>query len=154
MSAMLHRRVAQALEGAPAGASPELVAYRYTRGGVPEKAVPYLERAGDEAWAQRAHGAAERHYREALDRLGALGRAPDALRVREKLGEVLSRTGCYDAALALLGVAAQAHRAAGDWAGLVRVTARIGWVHARRGSPGEGIARITALLERLDESDC
>jgi predicted ATPase len=88
--ALLHRRVAEALEGDSGGASPELLAYHYARGGVPDKAVVYLELAGDRAWAQRAQGAAETHYREVLDRLVALGRTQDAVRVREKL--VLSQT--------------------------------------------------------------
>src|SRR5439155_3680243 len=60
---VLHRRVAAALEGAPAGASPELLAHHYLRGGDEAKAVPYLELAGDQAAAQHAHGAAECHYR-------------------------------------------------------------------------------------------
>ena len=62
----------------------------------------YLERAGDQAWAQRAHGAAEDHYREALDRLELLGRAPEAARVGEKLSEVLYRAGRFADALAVL----------------------------------------------------
>src|SRR5205823_8390166 len=35
--ALLHRRVAQALAGAPAGAPAELLAYHYARGGAPEQ---------------------------------------------------------------------------------------------------------------------
>src|SRR5207248_2898176 len=81
--------VAAALEADPAGAPPELLAYHFARSDVPDKAVPYLEQAGDQAWAQRAYGAAERHYRDLLERLEALGRVPEALPVREKLGEVL-----------------------------------------------------------------
>jgi predicted ATPase len=47
--ALLHRRVAQALERGPAAAPAELLAYHYARGGAVDKVVPYLERAGDEA---------------------------------------------------------------------------------------------------------
>jgi tetratricopeptide (TPR) repeat protein len=148
--ALLHRRVAEALEGDSGGASPELLAYHYARGGVPDKAVVYLELAGDRAWAQRAQGAAETHYREVLDRLVTLGRTQDAVRVREKLGRVLHGAGRCDAALPLLQEAAEAFRAAGDWESVVRVTAWMGRAHAVRGTVHEGIALITALLERLD----
>src|SRR5205085_1618087 len=132
--AVLHRRVAAALEAEPACASPEVLAYHYTRSGQADKAVPYLEQAGDQAWAQRAHGAAESHYREVVDRLEALGRTQEAVRVREKLGEVLYRAGRYEAAIEVLEPAAEALRAAGDWEGLGRVTVQLGWPHAMAGT--------------------
>src|SRR5205823_3080435 len=50
----------------------------------------------------------------------------------------------------LLEHAAEAYRVAGDHAKLVGVTAWMGRAHALRGTPQEGIALITALLERLD----
>src|SRR5205085_6472643 len=145
--------VAEALEGGSEGAQPELLAYHYARGGVPDKAVVYLERAGDHAWGQRADGAAAGHYREALDRLDGLGRSHDAARVREKLGEVLYRAGRYDATLRLLEPAAETYRVAGDLEGLVRVTAAMGHTHAVRGTPHEGLALLTALLERVERGD-
>jgi tetratricopeptide (TPR) repeat protein len=149
--AVLHCRVAQALEHDPAGAPPELLAYHYACGGAPDKAVPYLEQAGDQAWAQRAHGAAESHYRAVLDRWQALGRAQEAVRVREKLGEVLYQTGCYGAALQVLEPAADAFRATSDLTSLGRVAARIGWAHALGGTPHEGLARLTPLLWLLEQ---
>jgi tetratricopeptide (TPR) repeat protein len=85
-----------------------------------------------------------------LDSLERLGHAQDALRVREKLGEVLYQAGRYEAALQVLEPAADAYRAARDWASLGRVTAWIGRAHSQRGTPQEGVTRITALLERLD----
>src|SRR5205085_7503679 len=112
----------------------------------------YLGLAGDHAWAQRAQGAAEGHYREALERLERLGRVHEALRVREKLGEVLRRTGRYGAALEVLEQAGETYRAAEDWAGLGRVAASIAEVDAERGAPDEGIARLQPLLEQLDRS--
>ena len=150
--AVLHRRVAEALESAPIPASAELLAYHYGRAGSADKAVLYLEVAGDQAWAQRAHGAAEAHYREVLERLERLGRVHDALRAREKLGDVLHGAGRYDAALAVLEPAAAAYGVEGDLAGLVRVTAAMGWIHRFQGTTLRGIARITALLERLEPS--
>ena len=147
--AVLHLRVAEALERAPSDVPPERLAYHYTGGGAPDKALVSLERAGDHAWGQRAHGAAEAYYRQALERMDGLGRAHDALRVREKLGEVLHGAGRYDAALAVLEQAAKTYGTVGDPEGLVRVTAAMGWAHSLRGTIRTGIALITALLERL-----
>jgi tetratricopeptide (TPR) repeat protein len=144
--------VAEALEGGPGGAPPEVLAYHYARGGVPDKAVFYLEQAGDRAWGQRAHGAAEGHYREALHRLERLGRVQDTLVVREKLAEVLYAAGRYDAAVAVLERAARIYGDAGDLEGLVRVTAGIGRVHAEKGTPHESLGPLTALLERVERA--
>ncbi len=151
--ALLHRTVAAALEAQLGEPAIEALAYHYGQGGRLEKAAAYLEQAGDQAWAQRAHGAAEGHYRAALDGLERLGRTSDALRVREKLGEVLQGAGRYDAALEVLEQAAETYGAGGDLAGQARVTAAMGWAHALRGTPARGIALITALLERLERGD-
>jgi tetratricopeptide (TPR) repeat protein len=148
--AVLHRRVAEALEGERAGASPAALAYHYERGGSPDKAVVYLERAGAHALVQHAHAAAEGHYRAALDRLESLGRAQDALRVREKLGEVLKRTGRYEAAVQVLEPAAETYRAAGDWERLGWVVASMAEADGERGAFEEGMARIQPLLAQLE----
>ena len=124
--AVLHRNVAEALEGGRVRASPELLAYHFARAGNADRALPYLEEAGDNAMAQRAHGTAERHYRESLECLDSLGRMHDALRIRGKLGEVLKRAGRYSAALEALEPAAEAYRASADLEGLVRIAASIG----------------------------
>src|SRR5205085_11555743 len=52
-----------------------LQSLRYARSGVQDKAVLYLERAGDHALAQRAHAAAEGYYQDVVTRLDGLGRA-------------------------------------------------------------------------------
>jgi len=151
--AVLHRRVAEALKGDPTGAPPELLAYHHARSGTLDSAVPYLEQAGDRAWTARAHGAAEAHYQMALDHLERLGRTHDAVRVREKLGEVLIQIGRYDAALQVLEPAAIAYGAGDDREGLGRVTARVGEAHALRDTPEEGIARLQPLVERLEQGE-
>ncbi len=148
--AVLHRRVAEALEGDPGGASPDLLAYHFTRGGDRDKAVRYLELAGDRAWDERAYAAAEDRYGETLERLERLGRGLDALRVREKLGEVLYWAGRYEAALGVLEQAAESYAAAGDLEGLARVTVTIGLSPALVATTLTGGARITALLNRLE----
>jgi predicted ATPase len=152
--AQLHGQVAGALEGEPVGslnpagrAAPELLAYHYVRAGLSDRAVRYLEMAGDHAASQYANKVAEEYYREALVRVDG---GDDLTRLREKLGLLLYRIGKYDAMLALLEPAAAAYRAAGDWASLVRVTAWMGWGYAQRGTPPEGIRPIRALLQQLD----
>jgi predicted ATPase len=47
--AALHRRVAEALEHGPAVPSVDALAYHYARGDAPDKALLYLEAAGDRA---------------------------------------------------------------------------------------------------------
>jgi transposase/transcriptional regulator with XRE-family HTH domain len=148
--AMLHLRVAEALEAGQREAAPELLAFHYGRGGAWDKAVRYLELAGDHAAAQCANRVAEAHYREAL---GRRRRVEDVARLREKLGMLLYRIGKYDAALALLEAAAATYRASDDWVGLVRVTAGIGWAYCWRGTSEEGIAPLSALLQRLERQD-
>ena len=150
--ALLHRRVAEALELSH-GVSPEELAYHYARGGDTDNAVRYLEQAAAHAWAQRAHGAAEHHYREAVDRLDTMGRVQEAARLRETLADVLFQTGRYAAVIAVLEPAAELCRAAGDGESLGRVMARIGWAYARSGRPREGLARIQPLLGLLDRGE-
>jgi predicted ATPase len=87
--AVLHRRVAAALEKLPGELPVERLAYHYARSDVPDKALVYLEHAGDRAAAQYAHAAAEGYYRELLAQLDGLGRVGQAAAVREKLGAVL-----------------------------------------------------------------
>ena len=66
---MLHRRIAAALEQEPGQLAVELLAYHYDRAGVVEKALLYLERAGDKAQAEYANATAEGYYREVVDRI-------------------------------------------------------------------------------------
>jgi tetratricopeptide (TPR) repeat protein len=150
--ALLHRKVAAALERAPR-VSPEVLAYHYARGGATHKALVYLEQAGDQAWAQRAPDAAERHYQEVVDRLDTLGQAQEAARVREKLGEVLFQTGRYGALIAALERAGETFRAVGDGESLGRVAARMAEADKRQGTPEEGLARLQPLLEHLERSE-
>jgi tetratricopeptide (TPR) repeat protein/transcriptional regulator with XRE-family HTH domain len=147
--AILHRRTAEALEGRPCAAPAAVLAYHYGRSDVVEKALLYLEQAGDAAMAQAANGAADGYYTELVTRLEGLGRAVEAARIREKLGAVLHRMAQLTRALDVLEQAAAARGAVGDLEGLGRVLARIGRVHVRRGTLAEGVARLTSHLEAL-----
>src|SRR5262249_10222975 len=127
----------------------ERLAYHYARGGDEEKAVAYLEEAGDRAASQVALGAARDYYREVVDRLEALGRTREAVHAREKLGRVLWTAGRYDTALEVLEQAVESWRAAGDLEGVARVTVQIGWARSFSATTDEGIACIEPLLEPL-----
>jgi tetratricopeptide (TPR) repeat protein/transcriptional regulator with XRE-family HTH domain len=149
---MLHRGVAEMLEAGPDEPPLELLAYHYARSGVQDKAVLYLERAGDHALAQRAHAAAEGYYQDVVTRLDGLGRAQDAAGAREKLGQVLFTMGRYDAALEELERAAATYRAIGKLERLGRIMAHIGRVHAARITGEEGVRRLQPLVESLEAS--
>jgi tetratricopeptide (TPR) repeat protein len=147
--ALLHQQVAEVLEAVPGEPAVEVLAYHYAQSGNREKMICYLERAGDRASAQYANAEAEGYYRELVAQVEALGRIAEAARAREKLGVVLSIMARYDEALEALERAAQMYDAVGDLEGQGRVTAQIGRVHAFRGTPEEGLARLQPLLEPL-----
>ncbi len=144
--ATLHRRAAEALEQATDEPPIEALADHYSRSDAPERALPYLEHAGDRAEAQFAHTAAQGYYRDAVARLEESGRTREAAWVREKLAEPLVMAGRYDAALAALEPAVSVYDATGDHDSVARITARIGSVHGLRKTAREGLARVQPLL--------
>ncbi len=146
------RLMSKALERARGEPPVEALAYHYGGGDVPEKAVAYLELAGDRALARYAVEAAEVYYRETARRLDWLERPRDAARVREKLGDVLRTVNKFDDALTALDAALEAYRAAGDQLGLGRVTAQIGHVHIDRGTPEGAMARVLEMLAYLEDN--
>jgi tetratricopeptide (TPR) repeat protein len=147
---VLHRRAAEVLEAGPGEPPLALLAFHYARSDAQDKAVRYLERAGDQAEAQFAHTSAAAYYQELIERLESSGRPLDALRIREKLGTVLAIEAHYDAALVALEPAADSYQAAGDLESLGRVTAKIGQIHSNQGTQQEGLARVLPLVERLE----
>ncbi len=135
----LHRGIAAALERhAAGGALPvETLAYHYSHAGEAERAVPYLERAGDRARGQGAQAAAQGYYKEAIDCLDRLGRPLDAAQVRTKLAGVMRAAGRgYDEALALLEQAAGTATRPATWRAWGKPPPRSGtymWPAARSG---------------------
>jgi hypothetical protein len=67
--AVQHRRTGEALESLPGMPSAELLAYHYARSDDVDKAVCYLEQAGDAAMTRLASVAAEGYYRDLAARL-------------------------------------------------------------------------------------
>jgi tetratricopeptide (TPR) repeat protein len=146
----LHRRAGEALESVAGEPPVVLLAYHFARGDAHDKALLYLERAGDHAEAQFAHASAADYYGEMLERLEQAGQQPEAPRIREKLAAVLRLLGRYAAALAALEPAAEHHSARGDLDSLARVVAQMGQIHSEAGTPAEGLRRVQALVERLE----
>jgi tetratricopeptide (TPR) repeat protein len=151
----LHRRIGAVLEqqGDAPGAvrTVEVLAYHYAHGGDQDKAVVYLERAGDQARTRSAPAMAAAHYADATQRLDRLGRVLDGARLREKLGAALHTVARFDDALAVLEQAGQRYADAGDMESVARVTAQMGWTHGHNGSADVGIARLQPLLLSLEE---
>ncbi|HEU5347672.1 MAG TPA: AAA family ATPase, partial [Ktedonobacterales bacterium] len=147
---ILHRRIAEALEQEDSEQWLEALVYHYMRSDEQARALPYLERAANRAMAQRAHATAEMFYWQQATLLSDLGRELDAACAYEKLGALRRIVARHNEALEALGRAAETFRAAGDFEALVRVMAQIGWVHARRGTPDEGLALLRPLLATLD----
>jgi tetratricopeptide (TPR) repeat protein/transcriptional regulator with XRE-family HTH domain len=156
--AMFCRRLAEALEAdpdlTPTGELPvELLAHFYGLAGGRDKAIEYLEQAGNRAQARFAYTAAIGHYREALSRLQPLPRGLDAARIGVKLSRPLIMTGRFDEALDMLEQAAEAYRLAGDLTKLGDVAGKIAYLHVVRGTPEEGIQRLQPLLAFLEAHD-
>jgi predicted ATPase/DNA-binding XRE family transcriptional regulator len=147
--ALLHRRVAEALEQGTDASPLETLAFHYAQSGETDKVIPYLERAGDAAQARYAHAEAAEAYREVVSRLEAAGRAMEAARVREKLAEGLTLLARYDEALEALEAAAACYARAGDRESEVRTLAQCGQIHRWRGTPQEGLQQLLPLAETL-----
>jgi adenylate cyclase len=147
----LHLATARAIASLyPADEYVEMIAYHYARTVEQAEAVEWLERAGDRAASIYATEGARAHYQETIQRLQGMGGDPLATaRVEEKLGEVLVTAGRYDEALEVLGRAAEVYREQRDLEAAGRIIARMGMTHRWRGSPEEGIALVSPLLDLL-----
>jgi tetratricopeptide (TPR) repeat protein/transcriptional regulator with XRE-family HTH domain len=148
--ATMHLQVAIAMEAGANDTPPEQLAHHFARGGDHEKAVRYFELAAERASAMHALAALETCYGELATRYDGLGRATQAAAAREKLAATLMTLARYDDALLALEAAASAFDAAGDREGVGRAVAQIGWTHALRGTPEEGIAYLGR--QPLDEA--
>jgi tetratricopeptide (TPR) repeat protein len=148
--AALHLRAGEALERAPGPSPVEALAYHFARADDAERAVAYLERAGDRARAQHAHEATAGYYRELVARLAGMERPGTLATACEKLGAVFTILTHYDEALEVLERAASIHAMAGALEERGQVTAQIGYIHGQKGAPAEGLARLEPLIALLE----
>lgn len=144
---LLHRRIAQALEGRGGDPPIERLAYHFARGGDTARAALYLEQAGDRATALAASADAGSYYHDAVARLDQLGHTARAAAVREKLGLALTTCARFDDAFAVFDTATAAYRALGDAEGIARVATQIGWGMVHVGTPEAGLAQIQGVLD-------
>src|SRR5579884_1496991 len=150
---VLHGRVAEVLERDPERAGPESLAYHYTHSDISERALPYLERAADEAMKRYAYGQAEASYRELVERLEGMRRTGEAARVREKLGELLRRIGRFAEARDEVTAAIARYEVTGDVAGTGRATALLGLVLDKLGASEEARRRLDEMAQQLERID-
>ncbi len=146
---ILHQQVAEILEQQPGAPPVERLAYHYLRGEQPEKAIHYLERAGDRAAAMYAHAEAEQAYRTFLELATRLGQDAAVRAAQEKLAGILRVLGRFAEALELLEALRAAYQAANDTEALARVMGKIGHLHAVRGAAEVGIALLEPWLAAL-----
>jgi tetratricopeptide (TPR) repeat protein len=151
--ALAHRRVAEALEQGPGVPSIEVLAYHYARSSEVEKALFYLERAGDAARARYAHAEAVEAYHQVVERLDTLGQGTEAAPVREKLGEALGLLGRYKEALVVLEQAAAAAQEAHHPEAELRALAQIGITHRWHGTMEDGLRRVEPRLAHLSDGE-
>ena len=148
---LLHHRIAVALEAQPTGDMLDALAFHYGKTTDVEKAIFYLERAGDHARNMHGTDAAERYYRQALRRLERTSRADQTVaRVQEKLGALLTSSARYRDALAPLESAARICERAGDLDGAGRAVAQIAWAHVKGGEPEEAMAQLQPALAPIN----
>ena len=145
--AALHGQIGLALERS--GANVETLAYHFARSLDDEKAIYYLDQAGDLAEAQHANATAEGYFRELADRLDLLGKVGEAANAREKLGRVLTTEGRYTDALLVLEQSVRGHHREGNREAEARAAAQIGRVHYLKGTPEIGSASLEKLRQRL-----
>src|SRR6266487_2449980 len=150
--ALLHRRVAEVLEAMVPAPVVSVLAYHYAQSDEQDKAILYLERAGDAARARYAHAEAESAYREVIARLETLGGSAQAAAVDVKLGMMLARQARYEEALVTLERAGEIYRLEGDLEGELRGLAQIGRIHLWRGTSREGLTRLLPRLQRLPQA--
>jgi tetratricopeptide (TPR) repeat protein len=142
--AVLHQQLAAALEDQPGEPPVEQLADHYRQAGLLEKAVVYLERAGDRAKAMYAHREAARAYQELVQALTRLGQSVQVATAQEKLAGALGNGARYSEGLGILEEALLVYQTAQDVEGQARVIAKIGQLHAARGSSTDG----TIFLEK------
>lgn len=146
--ALLHRRIARALEASGGGDPPiEQLAYHYLRGRDTARAADYLEQAGDRSTALAAAADACRYYHDAVAQLERLGNTVRAAAVREKLGLALTTCARFDDAFQVLDTAATTYRALDDVEGIARVATQIGWAAVHVSTPEVGLDLIQHVLD-------
>jgi tetratricopeptide (TPR) repeat protein len=148
--AMLHRRVATALEAQPnSHRQAPALAWHFSAGEDSKQALPYALLAGDQAEASYAHTEAEKQYRAAVELSRKVGDQACEAEALEKLSTALLRLARYNEALAMCESAYLAYRGLGDIEGEGRVAEGIQRAYSALAMPEKGVTRLRSLLEEL-----
>lgn len=140
---LLHARIAAALTGRrPDESGAAAVAHHLQQAGDDMAAAAQHRRAAEHAASLHAHADALEHLEAAL----ALG-GPDVAGISERMGDLLTLAGAYDAALARYQVAA-AQSGGNQLAGIEH---KLGGVHQRLGQWDAADARFTAALAGTED---
>jgi DNA-binding SARP family transcriptional activator/predicted ATPase len=131
----------------------QALAYHFWQSEQPERAIPYIEQAGDVAHRLRANETAVSCYQALVDWLEGLGHLSEAARVREKLGTLLGVLTRYQEARETLEMAAAYYKAANNLEGLAHIAARLGRVYVSQGAPKEGRDRVLGLLKQIEHAE-
>ncbi|MGB7306381.1 MAG: adenylate/guanylate cyclase domain-containing protein [Burkholderiaceae bacterium] len=147
----LHARCAQAIEEVFAERLPEVVetlAFHYQRGGVPDKAIPYLVAAGRKCVDRYALTEASRHYQEAYDLLPSGNLTQTQQQVLTDLLIAWSQVHYYEGTINTWHALLEKHlgdaRQCGDGSLLVRY---LGWLGNVRCFVGDFNSGLTVLDE-------
>lgn len=146
--ASLHARLAVALE-AQQPDEVEALAYQYTQTDRLERAIHYVERAGERAMAVYANAAAAGYFQQLVALLKRAGLSVEGAAARERLAAVLLTLARYEEAIAVLEHAAATYSAVGDRESVGRVAARIGHVHGIGRRPLKGSEYLERVLDEL-----
>jgi tetratricopeptide (TPR) repeat protein/DNA-binding XRE family transcriptional regulator len=142
--AALHRRIAEVLEALPR-AEPQAaeLAWHFTEGDEPARALPYAVQAGDQAEAKYAHADAEHNYAQAIKIARTCGYEAHEAKALERRADVWYRLGRYADAVSDLDAAAAIYRRLGDWERLV-------WATTQRAKAGDPLGQVAESLVRVE----
>jgi DNA-binding CsgD family transcriptional regulator len=140
---LLHRRIAQVLEGNPE-TMPALLAYHWSRGGDKARAARYALQAGHQAVRLHAHREAISHYEVAL-----AGGAEPRDEILTALGDQHAALGDHDPAVARYEEARQICRARSDITRNAELELRIGTCFANDRRRNEAISYLQSALTHL-----
>jgi class 3 adenylate cyclase/tetratricopeptide (TPR) repeat protein len=149
----LHRAAARAIESSVEAARLpehyEELAHHYSIGEDPERAVLYLERAGDKAAVSAALRQAGASYARAIEISAAGARTPDEVRRHVDLCLKWAQASVYDPAVEQLDILRRAEskaRSAGYAMGAARTVYWRGWIRHALGSHGDAIVEFERSL--------
>ncbi|MBV9463329.1 MAG: AAA family ATPase, partial [Verrucomicrobiae bacterium] len=151
-AALLHLKIAETLEAAPAAdASVYDLAYHFSRAGVTDKALRYSLLAAQTAAQASANALAIELYEQSRKLLEAAGHPeskPEYALVLEQMGELRRILGQYDAALEALQACVPL-LPPGDTLRLAQVLSRMADSHFEKGEPERTIELIERALRSL-----